>query len=146
MIEPKNVGEVLNSSLAEVALWYRSAIKSLNNTSMANIVSFLDQFSMPYLQESFFYMPPYLHISNWDTLGDLTEYDFGTGPAAAIRLPPPGLDSIFYILPSIGAVECVVGLAPDVLAKFREDKELLQAGAEMLGEFSALNPDSNKYE
>jgi len=85
---------------------------------------------------------PHLHISNWDSLGDLSAYDFGTGPAAALRLPPPGVNVLYYILPSIGAVEAVIGLTPELMAKFIVDEELLQTGAVILGEFSKLNADA----
>jgi len=139
-IEPTNVKQLVEYSLAEVALWFRKEIISLNKSGVADVVSFLSQFTTNDLHEAFFYAPPYLHISNWDSLGDLTAYDFGTGPACAVRLPPPGVDSIFYILPSVGGVECVIGLAPEVLSKFSADEELLQAGAEFVGEFSKLNP------
>lgn len=138
LVEPLNVGQLLSAPLAQVALWVRAAITAHTQASVADTLRFLDQFPTRELHESFLAALPYLHISNWDSLGSLTSYDFGTGPAAALRLPPIGFDSIFYVLPALECVECVVSLAPAVLARFNLDAELLLAGAVVAGPFSQL--------
>lgn len=81
---------------------------------------------------------PGMFISNWDSFGSLSQYDFGTrngGAPVALRLPPIGLDGLGYVLPSEGGVEFVVSLSAGDLARFKQDNELLDvAGGVSLGD------------
>lgn len=129
---------MLTAPFADLALLFRNGISSLDQTVVADLSRYTKEKSTRYLNEAFGHDPTYFHVSNWDSFGPLSSYDFGTGSAAALRLPPPGADALCYILPSNEAIDCALSISADSLVRLSKDDELRMAGAEILGEFAQI--------
>lgn len=138
LVEPESAGQLLGASLAETALLFRKGILSTDKTVLAGLSSYTKEKSTKFLNEAFGYDPPYLHVSNWDSFAPLSSFDFGSGPAASLRLPPPGADALCYILPSNYATDCVLSMSTESLERLEKDLELRSVGAEILGEFAQI--------
>jgi len=129
---------VLDSTLVDIALMVRKGILSVDDNLVADVISLAEKYSAAEAQAAFAMSPCYLHISNWDSFGGLDDYDFGKGGAVAIRLPPPGIDALCYVLPSKGAIECALAIGKDAIPRVMADAELASIGAEVVAEFSSL--------
>jgi len=128
----------LDISLAKASLMIREVILAIDRSFIANTTAFVDTQSNAELTSSFLDANFLLNSTNWDSFGNLVQYDLGAGPAAALRLPPPGAERLSYVLPTSGpesGVDVGIGLTASQMEKFITDKELLEVGAEILGIF-----------